>query len=264
MTLSFAFIRRAALITALITIPLLLAAPSARAQGLVEDFDDVSALVGKGFTFLNNSAAPPAEGGEWVQGNPLVFESFTGAPNSYIEADFTSVDNAEPGTISNWMLTPTLMLTNGESLSFYTRTATGAFPDRLEVRLSQNGDSADVGATAESVGDFTSALLTINPDLLPAPDPNGYPTDWTRFDIALSGLPDAGATGRIGFRYFVTDAGAAGNNSDYIGIDSLRIGSVATAAPEPSSFALWGGLPVIGVLGGAGKRRFRRFADRRG
>ena len=218
--------RRAAVLLAALTPICLLAASPVRAQTLVENFDDVSSLLSKGFVFLNNSDPTPADGGAWSQGNPLVFDSFAGAPDSYIEADFTSVDGEAPGTISNWMLTPSLTVTNGDVLTFYSRTSTGDFPDRLEVRLSQNGDSADVGATADSVGDFTSTLLIINPDLSDA-----YPTDWTRYEIALTDLPDAGATGRIGFRYFVTEAGSAGSNSEYIGIDSLRIGA---AAPEPS------------------------------
>jgi len=37
-----------------------------------------------------------------------------------------------------------------------------------------------------------------------------------------SGIPASGS-GRIAFRYFVTDAGTSGDNSDYIGIDTVSI-----------------------------------------
>ena len=37
------------------------------------------------------------------------------------------------------------------------------FADRLELRLSTNGASTNVGTTTTSVGDFTTLLLTVNP-----------------------------------------------------------------------------------------------------
>jgi hypothetical protein len=39
-------------------------------------------------------------------------------------------------------------------------------------------------------------------------------------------LPQSGL-GRIAFRYAVTDAGAEGANSNFIGIDSIRISAAA-------------------------------------
>lgn len=49
-----------------------------------------------------------------------------------------------------------------------------------------------------------------------------YPTSWTKFTATVSGL--AGPTsGRVAFRYFVTNGGPSGANSDYIGIDEFSI-----------------------------------------
>ena len=79
--------------------------------------------------------------------------------------------------------------------------------------MSTNGASTNVGSTATSVGDFTTLLLNINPNYTT----NGYPNVWTQFTVTLSGLPPAGATGRLAFRYFVENAGFSGANSDYIG-----------------------------------------------
>src|SRR5207249_5855688 len=139
--------------------------------------------------------------------------SQSGAPNSYIAANYQN--GAELATISNWLLTPPLTLENGARLTFWTRTTDGMFPDRLQVRMSTNGASTNVGSTATSVGDFTTLLLNINPDYTT----HGYPDVWTQFTVTLSGLPPAGATGRLAFRYFVENAGFSGANSDYIGID---------------------------------------------
>lgn len=79
------------------------------------------------------------------------------------------------------------------------------------------GASADVGTGASDVGYFDTLLLSVNPDL----QAGGYPEVWTQFSATLSAIPP-GITGRIGFRYFVTEAGPNGSNSDHIGIDTVE------------------------------------------
>jgi hypothetical protein len=190
---------------------------------LVENFDNIGTLAGSGWVQTNNSTAggPSA----WFQGNTAVFNSQAGAADAYIAANF---NNAPPGgDISNWLLTPALLLANGETLSFWSRTfdVGSPFPDRLEVRMSTNGASTNVGATAASVGDFSTLLLTINPAL----NVGGYPDAWTLFTVTLSGL--GGPTnGRLAFRYFDTNTNI---NADYIGIDTVTV--QAQAVPEPAT-----------------------------
>ena len=105
------------------------------------------------------------------------------APTAYIAANFNNTRNLD--TISNWLLTPVLNLRNGNVLTFYTRTVhTPMFPDRLQVRMSTNGASTNMGSTATGVGDFTTLLLDINPNYTT----NGYPNVWTQFTVTLSGL----------------------------------------------------------------------------
>jgi Secretion system C-terminal sorting domain len=129
-------------------------------------------------------------------------------------------------TISNWLITPTVAIKNGDVFSFWSRTVAGPlFPDRLEVRLSTNGASTNVGATNTSVGDFTTLLLTINPTLTTT----GYPSVWTQYTITVSGL-GAPTTGRMAFRYFVTGGGPAGANSDNVGVDNVTFTSTGGAA----------------------------------
>jgi hypothetical protein len=53
---------------------------------------------------------------------------------------------------------------------------------------------------------------------------------WTPFTITLPSVP-VGSTGRIAFRYFVTDGGNLGDNSAYIGIDTVEY--TAVVVPEP-------------------------------
>ncbi len=161
-----------------------------------------------------NLSAPLGPSG-WFQGNSAVFPAQSGAPTSYIGANYLNTDPV--GTISNWLFTPNITMNNGNTFKFWTRkVAPDAFPDRLEVRMSTNGASVNVGATSTSVGDYTNLLLSVNPTLVTGV----YPTVWTEYTITISGL--AGPTsGRLAFRYFVTDGGFNGSNSDYIGIDNV-------------------------------------------
>lgn len=219
---------RTLLPNAVLSTVLLLSAGALRAD-LVEDFDNFSALSGQGWAFTNLTPSPSLS---WFPGNsPATFPAQAGAPNSYAAVNYQST-TASVETLSNWMLTPELTFQNGDVISFYTRTMTGSvYPDRLELRLSTSAASVNVGSTPTSVGEFTTLLLTINPTLTQG----GYPTEWTQYTVTLSGLAGVEA-GRLGFRYFVTNGGLTGVNSNYIGVDTLRVTS--TAVPEPSTYAI--------------------------
>jgi hypothetical protein len=199
-------------------------APAAlNVASLNEGFDDITTLVANGWVLQNNST--PVGSTSWTQG-PAVsgggpFDAFDGASNAFISANYNNTGNT--GTISNWMLTPVLDFGGGANLTFYTRKVSpDSYADRLEVRISTNGDSTDIGVPGTGVGDFTTLALSINPTLVLGV----YPTSWTQFTI--SGLPHNG-TGRIAFRYYVTNAGYLGTNSDFIGIDHV---TYAGGTPE--------------------------------
>jgi hypothetical protein len=193
---------------------------------LTEGFADVSNL--PGWVIINNSTPGGQTPEGWFQGSG-VFTAPSGAPNSYIQANFENAGS--PGDISTWLLTPVLTLEAGSLLEFYTIGENVAgFPDRLEVRLSSSGASTDVGSTPSSVGDFSELLLTVNPAL----SDGGYPTSWTQFVYSFSDLT-APVTGRIGFRYSVPNRDVNGST---IGIDSVFI------IPEPGP----GSLVSLGVI----------------
>lgn len=183
----------------------------------------------------------------WFQGNAAVFPSHSGAATSYIAANFNNTSGLN--TISNWLFGPNVTLRNGDNFSFWTRTTTGTFPDRLQVRMSTNGASTNAGTTNTGVGDFTNLLLDINPTYTTS----GYPTTWTQFSVTLSGLPAAGVSGRVAFRYFVENAGPAGSNSDFIGIDDVVYSSIAPPSVCPGGTAnltvnITGGSPPFTVV----------------
>lgn len=203
--------------------------PAIFADMLDENFDDPNL---PGWVIINNSEEVGPEA--WFPGNDGVFPPHEG--DGYAAANFNSAkDGAGVDNISTWLLSPMLALNNGDTFTFYTRTVQEVlFADRLEVRISEAGDSTDVGGTAESVGDFDILLETINPNLTLV----DYPTAWTMISVEVSGLA-ARADGRIAFRYYVTDGGPGGNNSDYIGVDTFSY------VPEPGSL----GLLAIGLMG---------------
>jgi hypothetical protein len=183
------------------------------AQSINEGFENITTLTASGWV-QNNLSSPVGTTG-WIQGDatsPFVAQNGAG----FIAANYQNTAGTE---ISNWLITPSRTFTNGDVVTFYTRTTTPGgtvYPDRLEVRLSVNGTSSNVGATNTSVGDFSTLLLSINPTL----STTGYPSVWTQYTITVAGLP-APSTGRMAFRYFVTNGGTTGSNSDYIGIDDF-------------------------------------------
>lgn len=199
-------------------------APQADPLDITEGFDDITTLPGDGWFTQNNSGPVGLTG--WFQGNATVFPAQAGATTSYIGANYNNTTGAN--TISNWLLTPMVNLNDGDEIRFWTRSPTGStFPDRLELRMSVNGSSTNVGTLPTDVGDFTTLLLSVNPNLTVG----GYPGVWTEFVAVVSGVPTP-TDGRIAFRYFVTNGGPSGANSDYIGIDTFTFTDVIVQVPD--------------------------------
>ncbi|MEI6766069.1 MAG: choice-of-anchor J domain-containing protein [Bacteroidota bacterium] len=187
-----------------------------KAQGFTENFDAISNLTVGGWAMVN--ASVPVGTTTWSQGPSVSgggpFDAYNGAADAYISANYNSTGTT--GTISTWLLTPNLTLKNGDVLTFYTRKPSpDSYADRLEIRMSANGASTDVG-TGLTVGDFSTLLLSVNPTLVLGV----YPTTWTQFTVTVSGL-SAPTSGRLAFRYFVTSGGSSGSNSDFIGLDNV-------------------------------------------
>jgi len=183
-----------------------------------------------GWNITNNSQ--PAGVTDWFQGDTSYFTATAGPLNSYAAAN---IDNTSgEGTISDWLISQPMSLTNGDLLAFWTRKISpDNYPDRLEFRISQAGESVDVVNTAESVGDFSTLLRTVDPNLTK----NNYPQTWFPFTATVRGITGT-VTGRVAFRYYVTNGGPGGINSDYIGVDSFSnctpIDPLATPTPTPT------------------------------
>jgi hypothetical protein len=199
-----------------------------------------SLLLNEGFdagipaTWTSINRSVPIGTTNWGSGD-ATFTSHSGAATSYVQSNYQAAALVA-NTISNWLITPVVSIKNGDIITFWSRIPTLAqsggveYPDRMEIRISTNGVSTNVGATATSVGDFTNLLLSINPTQVT----NVYPQAWTQFTATVSGVTGT-LTGRVAFRAFETDNGT-GANEDFIGLDDV----VYTSTGAPAA-GIWTG-----------------------
>ena len=177
-----------------------------------------------------------------------------GGVNSFALVNFTSTSGV--GTISNWLITPTITVENGDVVSFYTRigknsATTASFADNLELRMSTLGAASLPPTTGSAdLGSFTNLLLAVNP----TQNLTAYPMSWPTGEktVTISGLTGPTAV-KFAFRYFVTNGGPSGANSDIIGIDTFNVSrTLGTDSFFKSNFAMYPN-PATTVLNISGK-----------
>ena len=221
----------------------LLEAPPVPDQSFVEEFDTAQNAYNRGWRFINRSELVGRT--NWQNPTALTgipFISYSGTGNGYLWADYQSTSGAAV-TISNWAVSPELIMQNGDKIVFYTRcelipftaSVTTDFVNRMQVRLNKT-TSLNCG-DGNDPGDFTVPLLDINPFynefiLQAFNDPlnprhleakQAYPHVWTRFEATVVGL-DRPTKGRFAFRYFTEGAGNNGRGSS-IGVDAVTYSS---------------------------------------
>lgn len=133
------------------------------------------------------------------------------ASNGYVATSRASaelINLTGPSTrynINNWLVSPEVILQNGDKISFYTFCRGVA---RLQLWINPT-NTLEVGSLPSDIGDFTIKLLDINPLYATSASGSGsvnaFPQYWTRFEGTITGLSSA-VKGRFGFRYLVEDA----------------------------------------------------------
>lgn len=156
-----------------------------------------------------------------LTGDSTVLDGQSGGANSYCLVNYQSTSSPTGATISNWLISPTINVKNGDVVTFYTTAGQSPtqFADRLQLRMSTNGSGTKNPATGpEDLGDFTVLIEDINPNL----DLTSYPTAWTKYSYTIGGLLGI-IECKFAFRYYVTDGGEFGKNSDLIHVDSFSV-----------------------------------------
>ena len=187
---------------------------------ITQGFENVTTLVDNEFEIYNASDAPD---GSVFQGDETIFASYDGSPSAFAAMNYQATSAS---TVDLYLVTPSVQLKNGDLVKFWTRTTENSnWPDRLEVRLDPTGEG-----TAPEEGDqgaYTELLAEINPDL----EAGGYPEEWTQIVAEVTGITGTVET-RAAFRYWVTDGGPTGANSNYIGIDALEVVSTVLSVDD--------------------------------
>jgi len=153
-----------------------------------------------------------------------------GGNNSFAIVNFNSTTGAND--ISNWLISPDITVENGDVVSFYARKGTDGtqdYADRLELRMSTASPTVLPTGGPTGLGSFTVLGTSVNPTLV-----GGFvfPKVWTQYTYTVSGLTGPTVV-KFAFRYFVTNGGPQGANSDIIGIDTF---SVDRATASTSDF----------------------------
>jgi hypothetical protein len=194
-------------------------------SSFTEEFENFWDLTNKGWLTAEYSQADTMGTTGWTQGDFGApgkgdstwygFSAFSCqyGPTEYVYSYDPAMDSNL--SISSWMLSPILVVKNGDSITFYTRgDTTGIYTDRMQVLMDTLG-SSNVGHDLTSVGGYTSKLFDINP----TQTPGGYPTTWKKYEYTFSGLRDSSHI-RIGFRHYVIHP----TNARGIGIDLFKFG----------------------------------------
>ncbi len=199
---------------------------------------------GTDWTKTNQSTAPPATPTLWskatytAQTSSIFGSGIGGVPsgqaggqNSFALVNYTSTNT---GTISNWLITPSVNVQDGDVVTFYTRKGTDGtmdYPDRLELRYSSAATTVVPSTGPADVGSFTNLGVSVNPNQAVG---FVYPQIWTQYTFNITGVGSTPVPVKFAFRYFVTNAGPSGTNSDIIGIDSFQVTRSTMATGEVS------------------------------
>lgn len=184
---------------------------------LGEGFDDITAL--SGWVMTNESMPTPGTG--WFQGNPGIFPSLSGGPDSYIGASYLASANPA-GAIDLWLMTPVLDISLLTQISYSLRAATEpGYSDMVQLLYSPGA------------GTDPDTFILISQH-------NPVPGSWTTY----TGAASFEGEGRFAFRYL-----GAASQSNFIGIDSVMI----TQVPEPAPYVML----CVGLAALLGFRRSR-------
>jgi hypothetical protein len=222
-------------------------------QSFVEEFDTLLSAYARGWRLVNRSE--PIGPGDWVQAYSNIYKPYTlinavdpgslsgnnyagnllpaysslSSNTGYISTSCYASAGTTPvgrGTISNWVVSPPLVLQNGDKIIFYTTSMDSVYTyddlsasagdppnflqkinsvNRLEVRINTHDETINCGKGINP-GQFDKVLLDINPTYSKIAYPYYSVHGWTRMEATVGGL-EKPVRGRFAFRYFLEGGG---------------------------------------------------------
>ena len=191
-----------------------------------DNFDlpnDTIGLKLRGYKPYRRGTGPVGTSATWFQPvAPPPFPAYNGTSVSYVAANYQTVAS---GNIDNWLVLPYQSggYLAGDTLYFYSKAPDAStFPDSIRVMYSVS-DSIPEGVWVE-LGRFKVTTLPL----------------WEQRGFRV---PTTSVNGRLAVRYCVVDGGPPGFNSDFIGIDAMRVerntvGIHSNGSEVPSSYKL--------------------------
>ncbi len=157
----------------------------------------VAGLEARGWTVLNEDGGGTTA--PFYQGTIAVFPAYEGPDTGYVAANY---NGANGFLIDQWLISPEITVTAGDTLSFWHRSIdANPFDDSIYVKLS------------------TTAGIT----------PADFDVTWGRYLVSEAGwskwvgvFPTSG-TVRFAVQYYIVDGGPSGNNSNFIGLDLFEV-----------------------------------------
>lgn len=143
-----------------------------------------------------------------LNGNPATFPAFQGT--GFVAENY---QGANGFYINQWLISPAITCTAGDTMSFWYRGTGSQWPDSVVVKFSPTGGSAIVDFTV----DWGKSLV---------------PATWTRRTFVV---PTGGSV-RFAVQYLMYDGGTSGGSSDYWGMDLFQVNSGSIIPVELASF----------------------------
>lgn len=143
-----------------------------------------------------------------LNGNPATFPAFQGT--GFVAENYQGANGLY---INQWLISPSISCTAGDTMSFWYRGTGSQWPDSVVVKFSPTGGSA----TADFTVDWGKSLV---------------PATWTRRTFVVP----TGGNVRFAVQYLMYDGGASGGSSDYWGMDLFQVNSGSIIPVELASF----------------------------
>jgi hypothetical protein len=178
------------------------------------------------------------------QGNPEVFSAYEGPSNGYIAQNYAGNNGL---LIDQWLISPPVTVNAGDTLKFWHRSIDGStYPDPLQVWVSTTG-----GATHTAFDVQLASFMAST-------------TGWHQY---IGNFPTSGVV-RFAVRYYTTNGGPNGTQSNYVGLDYFEVngapctfGAVSDPSPANAATDVSINLASIGWVNGSGATQIEVWFD---